>query len=78
MLEIQISIQTMKYDYSDIRAMKARLRRAFSEGAGSIMSLRGNYFSMPHIPQNSDVYYISEDWENVGKDLRNAMRRFSK
>lgn len=30
----------MKCDYSDIRAMKIRLKRAFTEGAGSIMSIR--------------------------------------
>lgn len=78
MLELQISIQTMKCDYSDIRAMKARLRRAFNEGAGSIMSLQGNYFSMPHYPQKSDADCIREDWENVGKDLRYAMRKVSK
>lgn len=75
MLEMQISIQTMKCDYSDIRAMKARLKRAFNEGAGSIMSLQGGYFSMPSVPQQSDAQRIREDWERVGKDLEYAMRR---
>lgn len=65
----------MKCDYSDIRSMKARLRRAFNQGAGSIMSLQGNYFPMPHIPQQSDADRIRDDWNNVGNDLKFAMRK---
>lgn len=65
----------MNYDYSDIKAMKARLKRSFSEGAGSIMSLRGNYFSIPSISVKSDAEYIREDWNSVGNDLRYAMRK---
>lgn len=65
----------MKYDYSDIKAMKARLKRSFDEGVGSIMSLRGNYFSIPQIGVNSDAECIREDWNSVGNDLRYAMRR---
>lgn len=75
MLELQITIQTMKCDYSDIREMKARLKRAFNEGAGSIMSLQGGYFSMPSIPHKSDADAIREDWERVGTDLKEAMHK---
>lgn len=75
MLDLQISYQTMKCDYSDLRAMKARLRRSFNEGAGSVMSLRGGYFSMPSIPGKSDVERIREDWETVGKDLLYALHK---
>lgn len=75
MLQLQITIQTMKCDYSDIREMKARLKCAFNGGAGSIMSLQGGYFSMPSIPQKSDADAIREDWERVGGDLEYAMRK---
>lgn len=78
MLEIQISIQTMKCDYPDIRAMKASLKRAFNEGAESIMSLQGGYFSIPSISQKSDADAIREDWESVGRDLRYALHKIKK
>lgn len=75
MLEFKLSKRTMNYDYSDIKAIKARLRRSFSEGAGSVMSLRGNYFTIPRIAVKSDADCIREDWRNVGNDLRYAMRK---
>lgn len=75
MLEFKISRRTMKCGYSDIKAMKARLKRSFSEGTGSIMSLRGNYFPIPRISTRSDADCIREDWNNVGRDLRYAMRK---
>lgn len=68
----------MKCDYSDIRAMKVRLKRAFTEGAGSIMSMQGGYFTMPALSQKSDAECIREDWECVGKDLKYAIRKVKK
>lgn len=55
--------------------MKATLKRAFHEGVGSILSLQGNYFTMPSIPVKNDAEYIRGDWESVGNDLRYVMRQ---
>lgn len=68
----------MKCDYSDILAIKARLKRAFDEGAGSIMSLQGRYFFTQPVPYQSDASLIREDWTNVGKDLEYAIRKVNK
>lgn len=78
MLQFKISTQRMRCDYYDIRAMKARLQRAFNEGMGSVMSLQGGYLSMPSISQKNDIECIRYDWECVGKDLEHAMRKFKK
>lgn len=74
MLTIQMQYQTMKCDYSDRKAVMARLRRSFGEGVGSIMSIQGSDVRMPLGSLRTDAELLRSDWERVGRDMRWAMR----
>lgn len=72
MLTLKINIQTMKCDYSDREAIMARLKRSFSMGVGSIMSLQGGNARISLGSAKTDAEQLREDWEAVGRELWSA------
>lgn len=63
--------------YSNISAMKSALKRSFSIGVGSVLSLQGNYIKIPDYQMPSDSERIRGDWERVGRQLRYAAQNLT-
>lgn len=77
MLTLEKNTLTMNCDYSDKKAVMARLRRSFSEGVGSIVSLKGGYIRMPLGSARTDAIKLKGDWETVYRELRLAYESLS-
>ncbi len=72
MLILEIKIQTMKCNFSDRKAILARLKRSFSMGVGSVISLQGRNTRISLGTAETDAKRIREDWEVVGCELWSA------
>lgn len=72
MLILEIKIQTMKCNFSDRKAILARLKRSFALGVGSVMSLQGRNNSILLGTTETDAERLRGDWEVVDCELWSA------
>ena len=54
------------------KAVRAKLKRSFSEGVGSIMSLEGGFPIIRLGSAHTDALQLKRDWEAVGNELWSA------
>jgi hypothetical protein len=75
-------VNSYDYDARDIGSLTGFLyaRPSFLEGAASVLDLGGTMamFNESLSGEQADFLALSSDWQNIGNDIREAMRAFAR
>lgn len=62
-------------DYSDIKQIQTRLKQPFLHGAGSVMSIWGDYSRITLYGSKHDAEQMRNDWMKVSEDIARSIKR---